>query len=410
VDAAAPTPAGAPPSTGVRSPAICRYRSITAALDAAGAVSGPATVVLAGAAATYGVSNGEKFPLAIPPGVKLTGDDAPLDPTLRIIQLDGDMTEGVLVQDGATLSGVTIRNLSASNAATGALIMCGSGDVSLEAVHVEAATPAPATGQLAKGIRVEGGCSVTLTSVAVSGASGPGLEVERSTPGGLVVAANLALDSNGEGVRLIEGDLTLSAPTIKRSAAAGVDAHNDTAASTKLTIMDGVLHHNGDTGVLLSGNARVIIERTQVCRNSAVTPRSTQSRVVGGIYADGAPPQAFTFSGNLTHDNAGDQVLIAASGVTATWVLDGAPAAGPCAPATTNVFAGYGATDGGMGVVVVSPAKVSALFDAWNGGTRPLSGTDYQAIGANASIDVGTGGSASNFCDPPAQPTCPAAQ
>jgi len=395
VDPNAPALDGGKTPTGVDTPAACRYRSLTAALEAASAHTNPKIMIMGGAATFSAAATGETFPLTVPAGATLTGAENPLDPAKHVISIDDSAaTEGVHLQDGATLAGVTIQNDTATG--IGVRVSCDTNAVKLDKVTVAAAGPGS---QLATGIRIEDGCEVDLADVQVLGASGAGLHVERSAADKVVVATNVVLDQNGEGVRLVQGDLTLNVPTVKRSAAAGVNAYNETAGGTKLTISGGVLHHNGDTGVVLSGNTSVSMLRTDICQNGSVTVRS--GRKVGGIYADGAPPSVFTFAGNHVFGNAGDQVMLAASGTTVTWRLDGTAA---CAPDTMNVFSQYGG-DGGRGLVAAT-AKVSATFDFWQDGVKPASPSDYEVVGSG-SIDAG---GATNYCLTVPTLTCPAAQ
>jgi hypothetical protein len=397
VDAAVGGDPANPAPTGNASPAVCRFRSLTIALAAAASSGASATVRLAGAAAEYGTATGDAAPIVIPAHVTVTTEDEPFAPETRVLLVEEGATEGVSLAAGATLAGVTVRNVSAP-AAIGVRVACGAGDpATIDGVRVESAVGAP---KLATGIRLEGECAVTLRDTHVLGAAGAGLEVARATRPAAALVEGALLHGNGVGVRLAQGDLSIARTSIKQSSGTGVDAYGTEVGLTKLTVQDSLIFENEDSGVLLSSVDSVRIERTRICGNRAVTSRGTALRTAGGLYADGKPPDELVFKGNMIHGNAGDQVLISDAG--AVWSLGGAADSTGCAT-EANIFGAY--APGGYGVVAAS-APVTATWNRWSTG-KPTGNIDYKAI-LPGTLEAGA--STGQYCAAPA-PTdleCPA--
>lgn len=361
VDPVAGAPDGQPAPTGAHEPASCRYRALAEALAVAAA--GQAAVVVASGEVpmTYPVP----ADLVVPPGVTLRTDDAVASPADRILALgDGVTTSGLTLGAGAVLSGFSVRNAAAPDAAVAVSIACGAGEVARVAdVEVDVARDG---GRLVTGILVDGACPAVLERVRVAGAV--------------------------TGVHLARGDLALQQVLVASSAGPGVVVTAGQGGG--ITLEECTLRDNGDTGLVLGANtARVRMHATRICRNAAVTPRGafTSKRKVGGVYIAGNPPTDaanVAFTGNAVHGNAGDQVLV--SGGAVTWRLDGGADCG----LERNLFGGY-APSPAAGLVADS-AVVSALRNGWAGGV-PAPGFDYQAISGaiNATVD------ASQYCDPP---------
>lgn len=378
-----------PAPTGAREPAACRFGALSDALARAAAGGGAAVVAAGATPATYPVA----ADLVIPPGVALRADDDPAAPADRILALgDGVAAAGLTLGAGSTLSGLTVRNDAAADAAVAVRVDCAAGDAArLADVSIQAAR---AGGALAAGVRAAGACPVVLERVTIAGAAAQGLAVARDAGAGAVTASDAVLDGNGEGVRLTRGDLTLARVVVRGSAGAGVVA---AAGQEGLLTLDAcTVQDNGDTGVVLEANtARVWISGTRICRNAAATARGafTTKRPVGGLYVAGNPPAdaaSVAFTANAVHGNAGDQVLV--SGSASPWRLDGGTDA--CGPGR-NVFGEY-APSPARGLVADS-AVVSALWNGW-AGLVPAPGVDYQAIAGVSAASV----DASQYCDPPA--------
>jgi hypothetical protein len=382
VDPAAP--AGAPTPSGARSPAACRFRSLDQALAAAAQLQG---AVVRAVAATYPVT----ATLAIPAGVTLQADEDPLVPDAHVLRLEGALAAGVSLAERAALSGFTIRNGSAPASAVGVEIACAAGTAArLADVKVEAAG---ATAALAIGVRAGGVCPVELDRITVQGASSAGLLVTRDAAASTLVATDVTLDGNGEGVRITRGDVTLTRPVVTASTGAGVIASPAADQDVLLTIDHGAIRANGDTGVVVQGNqaGQVRLSFTHVCSNQAVTPRggSYAQRKVGGLYLFGNPPPVLALEGNAFFGNAGDQLLVAGVG---GWALDGAPAGATACGAGANLFDAYASSAGGTTYVglFAANAAVTARWNAWRVDAPPLASVDYAASGAGGSVAVGT--------------------
>jgi hypothetical protein len=399
VDAAVGGDPANPAPTGNASPAVCRFRSLTIALAAAASSGASATVRLAGAAAEYGTATGDAAPIVIPAHVTVTTEDEPFAPETRVLLVEEGATEGVSLAAGATLAGVTVRNVSAP-AAIGVRVACGAGDpATIDGVRVESAVGAP---KLATGIRLEGECAVTLRDTHVLGAAGAGLEVARATRPAAALVAGALLHGNGFGVRLAQGDLRLERSVVRRSLGVAVDASGTDFERAGLTVLDSTLHFNDDTALLVSALDRLDLQGTRTCGNEALTDRGVGTkRKVGGLYGSGAPPPALTFKHNQFFGNAGDQVAI--SGSNAAWHLDGASSTETC-EAEANIFAGYATDFVGL---VGNGAAVTATWNSWAIGV-PAGNQDYKEISPGT---VDAGAQVGEFCSLPAATglDCPAA-
>lgn len=407
-------PAGAPVPTGARSPPACRFQNLAQALAAA--AQGAGTVVLASGAATSGGAT--TYPvvatLAIPAGVTLQGDDDPPAPANRVLLLKESLAAGVTLAEGATLSGFTVQNDSAAATAVGIEIACAAGNQArLTDVIVNAAG---ATSSLVNGVHAAGACPVVLTRVKVQGASGAGLLVARDGADPLF-ATDVALDSNGKGLTITRGDVTLENLEVKSNSATGVEVQGDQQQSSPytkyalLTIDQGSsIQGNGDTGIVVVNAGRLRLIGTKMCGNGATTARGDPyaQRKVGGLYLFGNAPPDLAVQASTIFSNAGDQVLVAGSG---TWALDGAaPGSAACVP---SLIGNYAPPETGITYVglYAASAAVTARWNAWGSGqwlgqATPLAGVDYASGGTpvTGSVDAGT---PSQFCLwTAAAPTC----
>lgn len=377
----------------------CKYASITSAIAAATRFDAP-TVVLGGAAFTYGNAIDDAAPIVIPAGVTLIGDAAsPAAATNRIIAVQGPGPEGLQVHPGATVQGVAVQRADPAGPTVGVLLVGGSaaGGNTLASVRIDAGG---AGGPFATGLRVAGANTIAVSDVLVKGATVAGLEVNRLGAGDVVLVDQSVFDGNQVGVSLLKGDLTLSGSTVRSSLAEGVTAAGSAAS---ITIQDGLVARNGSTGLVLTAVEKLVLERTRFCRNSgADRTYGGQTRKVGGIYSLGPKPPQLSFTGNRLHDNTGDQMYLVAS--AATWDISGP---GGCASGVPNVFAGYSAP--GVGLAALA-SNVLALNNAWEA-SFPTAGVDYAVSGTCGAgacqIDVGTG--SGNVCLPvdPADLVCP---
>lgn len=406
-------PAGAPAPSGARTPAACRFRSLDQALAAAVAAGVSGAVIRAAGAATptTPITYPVTATLAVPAGVTLRGDDDPPAPANRVLSLEGGLAAGVTLAEGATLSGLTVQNGSAPATAVGVEIACaGTAPARLTDVIVQAAGATAGAPALVNGVHAGGACPVVLTTVTVEGASGPGLLVARDAAADTLLATDAFFDGNGEGVHVTRGDVTLERPTVKGSAAGGVVAWPvDADGDALLTIHQGLIRSNGDTGVLVLGKqaGRLRLTNSRVCANGATTARGAPyaQRKVGGLYLFGNPPPDLAVETTALFSNAGDQLLVAGAG---TWALDGAAPAATACGAGVNLLDGYAPADGGVTYVglFAASATVSARWNAWRLNMPPQAGVDYAASGTG-SVDAGTSASPAQFCTwVAAPPTC----
>jgi hypothetical protein len=236
---------------------------------------------------------------------------------------------------------------------------------------------------------------VDLAGLHVFGANGAGLHVNRDAVDSIVNAADAVLDGNVTGVVLEAGDLTLRAPKVRGSQGDGIFASVAMLNTIKLTVEDGVIHHNGGIGLETQYASRLHLNRTRICANEGATVSlSGTDRKVGGLYASGTAPADLNFTGNRFHENKGDQAVFFAGG---SWNLD-APNA---CDSQRNAFALYDSAASGVGVVAAGTA-VSARYSQWST-VPPVQNVDYVLLNAGSL-------NATNPClvDPLLDLTCPA--
>jgi hypothetical protein len=372
---------------------ICRFTLLESALAAS--ASGD-TVKLTGSPTPIVFTEGA---LTIPADVAVAGDDLPLAPADRILEVQGPAAEGVRLEAGASLAGVTVRRgPGGPDLAVRVVGASPVGGASLQAVRVDAGG---AAGAFAGGVLVEGAGVVVIEGVRVEGATGNGMEVARTDVEDGVTVTSSTFTGNAIGVRLAKGSLLLSASTVRESGVEGVKAVAAAAGETRVAIWDSFLVRNGAAGLWLEMNGSVDVQRTQICGNTGSDRTvSDETRKVGGIYAfnDGPTPvlpplrPSLVFDGNLIHDNGGDQVLI---GAGVNWDL-GASSCG-----ARNVVTSYRA-GGGVGVRSIG-AIVGARRWEWESGLSPPGTLDVLAS-QSGSVDSG------NHCisqNPPVVPACP---
>lgn len=385
---------------GAAASAACRFASAAAALAEARRF-GVSEAWLGGVANQDYVG---ATSLVIPAGMTLAGDDTPLAPGSRVLEVGGAGVAAVELEAGASLAGVTIRR-QAGGPATGVTLAAASpaGRASLTVVEIDAGG---AGGPFATGVRVTGAGAVSLLEVAIRGATTAGLEVARAEAGDAVTAIDLLVDGEatasgeGVGVSLTTGDLTLRRPVVKRMSGVGVAA-TGAQATRRLTIEGGTLHHNLGTGLVAQLLGRLSVSGTVACRNKGGADRNLNGvlRKVGGVFLAGAVPAEQAFSGLKVFENDGDQLAIGLG--SGTWNLAGPSGAGLACGTGVNAFAGYQA--GSYGVVAAGNVDVS--WDAWPDGL-PVLDVDVLRI-LTPTVVLGTEGGASNYCSLPAGLTCP---
>jgi hypothetical protein len=382
----------------------CAFDAVATAIAAAQPF-GVTKVWLGGAAGqTYGQAPADAAPLAIPDGVTVSGDDAPLAPSGRILEVQqvASATEGLRLGPGASLLGVTVRRATA--APDLAILVSGAspvGGASLESVRLDAAGPG---GAFATGVRVVGTGDVVLQGVEVLGTTAAGLVVARDDGAQKVTATDTIVDGaalavgSGVGVSLETGDLTLVRPEVKRSAGAGVVAGG--VGTVRLTIQAGKLHDNLGIGISVQTLGRLAVTDTFICKNAGADQFiSGANYAVGGIFAAGAAPSEQTFNGNRIFENGGHQVAIGLG--SGTWNLDGPSGTGLACAGGQNAFAGYSTGYRGL----LAAADVSAQYNAWPT-APPVVSVDVLKIGT-PSVLIGTEAGHSFYCPLPSGLVCP---
>ncbi len=225
-DAVGGSPAGAAPHpTGVLSPAACRFRTLTEALEAANLRGTGSTATAAGwSPATPGgtVVFSEPGGLSVGPGVTLTTDDAVPAVGHYAVTTPAALT-GPLVEigPGGAIAGFELRNGASSGDGVRTLCPTSADTVppSITAVRVTAASGGTPAVRLATGVAVAGFCGATLTDVSVDGAT-TGVLVDAVAPGVESVASTLRITGSAlAGVSVVEGKFSVSGGAIESNAA-----------------------------------------------------------------------------------------------------------------------------------------------------------------------------------------------
>lgn len=184
---------------GASTPA-CRYLTLADALAAA--TSGD-TVRAAGFAGVPVVFT--EGPLLVPDGVAVGTDDAAPDPTHYVVEPAAAVGASAFVtlRPGASLSGLTIRNVGASGA--GVETSCaGAADtaaVTLDTVHVIGLGSGATPPRFSNGVRHGGNCSLALTGSTVEGADDTGVIIADA-------AASTSLTMTGNLIRSNQANVT----------------------------------------------------------------------------------------------------------------------------------------------------------------------------------------------------------
>lgn len=179
----------------------CRYLTLGDALSAAAAGNTVKAVGYAGAPVVF-----TEPPLAVPDGVAVVTDDATPTPANYVMEPSAAVGAGTFVtlRPGASLSGFSVRNTSATGA--GVETSCpGTGDVAtvtVDGVRISGlgagAAPAP---RFSNGLRHGGNCSLTLTNSTVEGANDTGVLVTGA-------AASTSLTMTGNLIQLNQANVT----------------------------------------------------------------------------------------------------------------------------------------------------------------------------------------------------------
>ena len=171
--------------TGVASPAVCSYPTLTAALQAAAAAlvhdaQGARAIAAGGSPNAPAVFASESFPFAVTCGVTLTTADSPalggggFSPASYVILFNSTADHAITVH--GSFSGFTVQNAGAS---TGSALGCSNENVSLASVRLDGANGAS---RLTNGLVLQGACSGTFSKMEVRNFGGAGVLVNSASP------------------------------------------------------------------------------------------------------------------------------------------------------------------------------------------------------------------------------------
>jgi hypothetical protein len=368
----------APHATGLLAPAACRYQTLTEALAAANARGAGSKAMAAGwSAGVPGgvVVFAEPGGLTVGAGVTLSTDD-PTPTTGHYALTSAASVPGALVAigPGGAMSGFEVRNAASSG--DGVRTACPTSadtlPVSLTTVRIAAAAAGPPAARLATGVHVAGYCGASLAGVTVEGAA-TGIAVDSVAPSVETTASSPRVTgSTVAGAAVVEGKLTLTGGTVDGNAAGVLVGATGTGAPTFIAtgttfsgnsgdavyvargtlVSDGCPYVNNGTHVHvepaigsplsvtvrnsrgsskmtgaadsalrviaagLAANSSLTIQDNDILQNSAIQTYTlgTFLRRGGGMVFTSPMPSTVLFEGNTIASNAGDQILVAASG------------------------------------------------------------------------------------------------
>jgi hypothetical protein len=175
------------PPTGLETPALCRFKSVTEALLQTGSGTGHMVVRATGWTGPAGppVIFAEAGPISIPAGVTLTTSDAPLTTNNYVLQAPdtGPASSFVSLAAGATLSGWEVRNESATADAIGTNCGTGTAMVIVDSVKVSGTGPGVSPAKFKAGIHFSDNlCSLSVNAATISGVSDTAILLDGGGP------------------------------------------------------------------------------------------------------------------------------------------------------------------------------------------------------------------------------------
>src|SRR5215813_11782439 len=201
--------------TGVASPAICAYPTLTAALTAASVAlvrDAPSARAIAagGRPLAPAIFASESFPFAVPCGVALTTTDDPavggsgLNPGSYVIVFNSGTADHAITLRGP-FSGFTVQNGGSS---TGTALACDAeGAAAVDSVILDGANGAS---RLMTGLVVTGKCAGTFSNLEARSFSGPGVLVNSSSPD-VSDFVQADLHDNQIGLQALAGEIAIRA-------------------------------------------------------------------------------------------------------------------------------------------------------------------------------------------------------
>ena len=198
--------------TGVASPAVCSYPTLSAALSAAATAlvhdaPGARVVASGGSPVAPAVFASESFPFAVTCGISLTTADDPavggpgFDARSYVIVFNSAVDHAITVH--GRFSGFTVQNGGVS---TGTALACFNENASLEAVRLDGANGGS---HLTTGLVVAGACSGTFARMEVRNFAGEGVLVNSASPDSSEFVY-VDLHHNQTGFKALSGNVVMS--------------------------------------------------------------------------------------------------------------------------------------------------------------------------------------------------------
>lgn len=341
-----------PAPTGASAPAICRFRALRPAIDAANArvqaaAGASATIVVSATVGTapFTLSEGA---FDLQPAVTLTSDApaSPVGPPASlpyVLELAGTLT----VHEGATLSGLELRPAAGFPAGgDGIVTSCAPGATAPAVVQDARVVGTDAGALFASGVHQTGACPLTVARTSVAG-GGKGIFVEGSSTAVVRIDASEVRGAKDVGVHFSQVPST-------------VQVHV--------------------TNTLVHGNCATI----DAVVNGGI-------RRAGGVLFTTVLP-TLEFRGNRVSDNQGDQLLVAATATTPAFSLTGdSTATGGRCPVQqdANHFTCRDTSADGTAsphvVVFSSGATVPALGNFWPN-VPPVPNVDFGPVSSPPTV------------------------
>jgi hypothetical protein len=117
-------------------------------------------------------------PIAVPDGVTLTTDDAPLNPAHYFIEAGSlvGSTPLIVLGAGSTVAGFSIRNTNATGDAI--RTNCGTGMATITSVSIDGLGTGAGTPHLATGVHHSGSCALSVHDSVLTGLAESGIVIE----------------------------------------------------------------------------------------------------------------------------------------------------------------------------------------------------------------------------------------
>lgn len=271
-----------PAPTGVRSPAICSFESMRAALSAAGKKGTGSAAIATGAKGSKKATFKKEPELDVPAGVVLTTTDDPaqggsgLNPARYVLHYAGPRSgNAVTLGDGAEIRGVTVDNPKGIKGRD--MLSCEDGSAAARAVIFGGGTP---KGSFGNGIRTLGECSADLEAVDVSHISGAAAHFDAHSDA-LTLVTDSSFTDSGSGMVIHLGDVVATGSDFSGNDGEGIliDGAHD------VSLHDFSSDDNGGVGLWVKRAVNGVVladgERPTLASLSTVTGNGGDGVLVG---------------------------------------------------------------------------------------------------------------------------------